>query len=310
MSLPPELYSEIINHLWNSKTALLACSIAARSFTVAAQKQLFSHIVLRGPKKPIAIWDIGGSAENFKQLLENSPHIATYVRYLEIFDTPRLYGALDTIGTEQTTEEEWLSKDTCLPFCLGLLRLLKAFVIQYRYGPNNKWSSMPEALFVAFHNLLKQPSLTYVELQYVPINLVYRSMGPNLKHVAFHDCRLDHRINVINPQIESSELTQLTSLSIESDFHILDALPLFVQDATRRFDISKLKRLVISLDDDASLVHPLVACFLQGCAATLEEFSFRPCYDSESQIFHLDAYSTDVENEQSFSENSCLGRFQ
>jgi len=289
MSLPPELYSEIINHLWNSKTALLACSIAARSFTVAAQKQLFSHIVLRGPKKPVAIWDIGGSAENFKQLLENSPHIATYVRYLEIFDTPRIYGALDTIGTEPTSKEEWLSKDTCLPFCLELLRLLKAFVIQYRYGPTNKWSSMPEVLVIAFLNLLKQPSLIYVELQCVPINLVHRGVGPNLKHFVLHDGRTEDRIDIINPQNASSELTQLTSLSIESGFHILDAIALIVEDATRRFDISKLKRLAISLDGEASLAHPLVARFLQSCAATLEEFSFKPCYDSESRTFHLNA---------------------
>jgi len=104
MILPLELHDQ---YLWDDNKALSACSITVCTFTVPIQMCLFSRIIIRGPSKHTSpVQDIGGSSPNFKLLLESSPHIASYMDYLEIFDLKRTYRSNSKVFIEEATREE------------------------------------------------------------------------------------------------------------------------------------------------------------------------------------------------------------
>jgi len=290
MILPPEIHPEIVQYLWDDKKALKACSTASSTFTASAQRHLFSQIIIRGPLKPTKVQDIGGSPQNFKNLLDESPHIASYVDYLELFDDVRF---TSRSGLEPTTREEWLSTDTFLASCLNRLFNLKALVIQYgnredfdqtRWEEIRRWNEMPDALLSSILTLLHQPSLVYVDMKSAPINFILPGIGPNIRHVVVYDLLKDTRLYSA-PSQPLPGLPELTSLFINYGVDMEDAMELFVNEPSRSFDITKLERLIIWVEGyDYITQHDLVAEFLESCSGTIKEFYFSPCLEGELSV--------------------------
>jgi hypothetical protein len=85
--LPPELIDAIIGHVYeeyvkNGRSHLLACSLVCRLWRPFSQSRLLHHINFR--------WCVGSAGDakirRLDQTLLNSPHLASYIRVLELPD--------------------------------------------------------------------------------------------------------------------------------------------------------------------------------------------------------------------------------
>ena len=89
MSLPEDLYREIMAYLWDDIPSLRACSLASRLITEAAQNLLFSTVAVRSERSPLQAEDgngLSGSSACFERLLAHHPHIASHIRSIHIID--------------------------------------------------------------------------------------------------------------------------------------------------------------------------------------------------------------------------------
>ena len=75
--LPLELVEDVLGHLRHDKAALLLCAVVNRKFLVASRLHLFSSIALKVQRNPAALHE-------FRCWLEATPHMASYVRSLDI----------------------------------------------------------------------------------------------------------------------------------------------------------------------------------------------------------------------------------
>ncbi|KAF9817805.1 hypothetical protein IEO21_03147 [Rhodonia placenta] len=73
-TLPPELFDEAIDHLWDDPTTLRACSLTCRAFVPTARLHIFRTIRIQG----------AGHCDRFRALLATAPGIACCVRRLTI----------------------------------------------------------------------------------------------------------------------------------------------------------------------------------------------------------------------------------
>ncbi|PPQ91651.1 hypothetical protein CVT25_013206 [Psilocybe cyanescens] len=271
--LPQELNDEILNNLRNDQAALKSCSLACHSFRRICQKLLFSSIVIYPPS-----YKKRWISTAFQDLLESSPHLAQYVRYLNIIDR----------HTAPKISDEWLSKDTALAACLPLLRNLRGLVIQYQkyyyYNIPGVWSAMIRSGFVAaLDAVLHLPTFKFLDLTGFPLDLV--RYCPNLRHLAIDDPIL------IKVDLEAGEhpKAQLESLEVFAhEVYSLQIIPdaetfdykypeAFVKLCNENIDITKLRRLHASAEGCSHAGgHGLLAYIMQECAGTLQELVFSP----------------------------------
>ncbi|CAA7258473.1 unnamed protein product [Cyclocybe aegerita] len=269
--LPQEILDEIIFRLYNDIEALKSCSLASSSFTAVCQSRLFSKIILR-PRYGIRWPPGGGSASNFKRVLDKSPHIANYVACLEIFDTPFV--------AEMGLAEEWVSKDDGLAACLLRLTHLKALLITYRTDVQiSHWSA---ELQRSLEEAMKLPSLVYLELMGCPLALLERG-GTGLQHLTLR-CPVGRILDSAWSALFSIADTvaariQPVSLALHSEDKAM-FLELIMRPVLM-LDLSKLRRLAVHAGIGASLTsgHGAVAQLLRVCARTLEELIFYPSSD-------------------------------
>ena len=111
-ALPQELYGEIVAHLWDDIPSLKSCSLVNPIMTLSGQKFLFRSVILR-PTRNLLLHsdsdDTSGTSRNFSQLLARSPHIASYVRSIQIIDIKAQYagsgGEDDLVGESDEGKE-------------------------------------------------------------------------------------------------------------------------------------------------------------------------------------------------------------
>jgi hypothetical protein len=72
VTLPPELHDQIIDHLFDDKTALELCTRVCHDWRVTSQFHLFRAITVRHPT----------TLESFLELLDRSPHLTSLIRDL------------------------------------------------------------------------------------------------------------------------------------------------------------------------------------------------------------------------------------
>ena len=108
MSLPEDVYREIMAYLWDDIPSLRACSLASRLITETAQSLLFSTVALCSGQSFLQEDGNGlsGASACFERLLAHRPHIASYVRSIHIVDLISFqYDGGD--GTLVSVMEEW-----------------------------------------------------------------------------------------------------------------------------------------------------------------------------------------------------------
>lgn len=93
--LPPELYDESIDHLWDDPAALKACSLTCRAWVPSSRLHLFRTIRLQN----------AAHADSFQALLANAPVVARCVRRLTISAD---YKGVDQLG-RAVEDDAWVS---------------------------------------------------------------------------------------------------------------------------------------------------------------------------------------------------------
>jgi hypothetical protein len=155
--LPPELIDAIIGHVseestWNGRSHLPACSLVCRLWRPFSQSRLFHHI------------DCGrlvGSAldaelRRLDQTLLNSPHLASYIRVLElpVMDSRRLSNQL-----EHQSRPDSIGLDKSLsPLLLKLTRVQRLKI------RGMDWNVLPGDFAELLCRVLQLPSMTYVDI--------------------------------------------------------------------------------------------------------------------------------------------------
>ncbi|KAF9526739.1 hypothetical protein CPB83DRAFT_857358 [Crepidotus variabilis] len=190
--LPMELYQKVIWELRNAPDTLKAISITCRSLSSTSQQTLFAAITIRSPFRCCSQYQysFGGSPEAFLDLLNTSPHIANYIRALELFEYPTYPKCGCSVHPSwwPSIDRSWIKEDSNLQHCLPLLRNLQAFVLTYSQPnrlPNEE--SLDEALSMpvvtSIQQLLRLPSLVHFDVDSFPVFSLLQNAGPNLKHV-------------------------------------------------------------------------------------------------------------------------------
>ena len=145
--LPQELISIIIDDL-NDNWVLRRCSLVCSSWLQTSQCHLFRRIVLRPPNRRYAKrpGDISNS-QKLHQVLLQSPHIATYIQELQVYEGQML------------RDQDWIGTDQTLPLVLGMLTHLRRIELR-----RLQWSEFLPDLRQSICSVLERPSLVFLSI--------------------------------------------------------------------------------------------------------------------------------------------------
>ncbi|KAF8969671.1 hypothetical protein BDZ97DRAFT_1915215 [Flammula alnicola] len=263
--IPQDIYDEVVSHLWGDDDALQACSLTCRAFLPSCQRFLFSNIVLFPPTRNFKKFPNG---HHLQQLLKASPHLCRYVHYLEVIDC--------------YIENEWLSHDRTLIFCLPLLCSLKGLAIRYRAPVRGgNWEGIAQGgLLGALLDIMQLPSLIYLSFQSLPLVMVNHC--PNLKHLIICCLTTDSVMGYSSMHDDSAKSVYLDTLKVQFlDSHepmsSNSMSPTWFSDTINNtaLNVTKLKKLHAYADGNLGTHHDMWM-LLKLCAGSLEELVFRP----------------------------------
>ncbi|KAF9526741.1 hypothetical protein CPB83DRAFT_450038 [Crepidotus variabilis] len=279
--LPIELYHKVVQELYNVPETLKATSLTCRSLSNPSQQLLFATITIRSPFRCCSQYQysFGGSSDAFLNLLNSSPHIANYIRALELFEYP-IYpkcGCAVHPSWWPSIDRSWIKEDNNLQHCLPLLQNLQAFILTYFYA--NRFpgeESLDEALSMpvvtSLQQLLRLPSLVHFDMDSFPVFLLLQEAGPNLKHVFMSKTSRNEASLLPASSIGRNNhmpVIHLESLKIGYSSDIED-IRKALSEPKCNLSLCKLKRLDCSLNGELEHHVPL-AKILDACVGSLEE---------------------------------------
>ncbi|KAJ6561355.1 hypothetical protein B0H10DRAFT_1151257 [Mycena sp. CBHHK59/15] len=151
--IPPELIAAIVDELADDRESLKVCSLVATAFCAPSQSFIFRSIWLHRenwrfytPEEHVHYQGTSvslGTIQGCHILLENSPHLAAYIRDL-------------TIDLPDSTSED-LPLEHILMASLNIER----FVIS---GLFVSWTDLSPSLVTALQGVMAQPTLTHLHL--------------------------------------------------------------------------------------------------------------------------------------------------
>src|SRR6266542_5954723 len=141
MNLPAEILDHIFSFLKLDPAALRACSESDPSLSRLAEPHLYFHVLLKTSNS-------SSDTSNLAQLLSKRPHLAHYIRSLEI----QVIGPI-------TTHHIWCDLVE-ISNILPMLLALKKIALDHSSAPYFlKWETQPKSLSLAFLTCLRLPSM-------------------------------------------------------------------------------------------------------------------------------------------------------
>jgi hypothetical protein len=146
--LPQELINIIFENIeaQDDKWTLSNCSLVCSSWLHSTHPRLFRRIVL------LPLHNYSSRSLSYGQRLHNlllkSPHIATYIRELQLYEGQSIKGFA------------WIGLDQSLPLVLCMLKDLKRIELR-----RLEWNTLPIALKQSIRNVLGLPSLQFLEMK-------------------------------------------------------------------------------------------------------------------------------------------------
>jgi len=225
-TLPPELENIIINLFQDDHQMLKVCSLVCRNFPIYPS--------------PTA---------RLRRVLVSSPHIASYIKSLDIIDNwavripeeERFRIFLTTPGPS----ENWVSCDADLTYILESIKNLDSIAFSSA-GRRTAWHTLPLEMQDAIRGIFTSCRLIRVVLKNTdqfPLSLIHTC--PALQHL-----RLDG-VDFGMPDSEgdawTGEKTCLASLQISCGSSMLEAITNYILCSGCRLDISRLEALDISV---------------------------------------------------------------
>jgi hypothetical protein len=156
--LPPELIDAIIGHVYekyvrNGRSHLLACSLVCRLWRPFSQSHLLHHINYRRREGP----QLDAEIRRLDQTLLNSPHLASYIRVLELPDMESW--RLSTQHRAHRQQLDWIGIDQSLSPLLLKLTRVKRLKIR-----GMDWNELPRDFAELLCRVLELPSMAFVDI--------------------------------------------------------------------------------------------------------------------------------------------------
>ncbi|KDR83192.1 hypothetical protein GALMADRAFT_152136 [Galerina marginata CBS 339.88] len=265
--LPNELLELIINNLQaeidEDQATLISCSYTNRILCIICQTRLFQNVVIVHGKGHVGgniifFDDKQSTGYRFLRLLEESPHIGSYVRKITLQAVfPHSVPDPDTIS----------SKDPKFSFYAIPSRLqnLQKFVfLAPTYLP---WSQLDEPIRALLRHMAQSlPALDFHIFQGIPISVFYNC-------VALHDLRLASFEKNADPTAVLHTRAKLRTLEVRHGPPISgsNTLPLWLKHASSPFDLTQLMDWTLHSSD--YLVSDIQGIF-ELCSKTLERLDW------------------------------------
>ena len=147
--LPQELIDIVFESTDDDEWTLRSCSLVCSSWLHSSRRHLFRRIVLLPPS---CQYNSGSRPPLYGQrlhnLLDRSPHIATYIRELQLYEGWSI------------RRQAWIGSDQSIPPVLGMLKGLKKIELR-----RLRWNDLPLAFRHSIRNILELPSLQFLEME-------------------------------------------------------------------------------------------------------------------------------------------------
>lgn len=146
LQLPQELIDTLLENIdvnvdqWTLRCCSLACSPLLHS----SRRRIFRRIVLY----PQPGHYYTSHCQRFHNLLLKSPHIATFIQELKLYEGQSDKG------------QDWMGSDPSLPLVLGMLKDLGRLELR-----RLEWGELPLAVRQSIQNVLELPSLHFVQME-------------------------------------------------------------------------------------------------------------------------------------------------
>jgi len=173
MSLPDDVLDHILSFLQSDLRALKACSQSHPKFIPLVERYLYATVTLYDNN---TISQNGLGTPQFMTLLSDNPHIANYIRSLEVEVT------YDLIESVQYLED--------IASVLRMCSLLNKITLKQIHSG---WAALPEAFRLAFLDCLHLSSMKAVCIIYVyGFPLTALEYAKNLKQLTLRGWAPDH----------------------------------------------------------------------------------------------------------------------
>lgn len=174
--LPPELFDETLDHLWDDPKTLQACNMTCRSWVPTARLHLFRSIRLSSPS----------SCSDLSSILGAAPSIAWCVRKLTI---SAQYSGIDD-GNHAVEDDKWVNGTQNIARCLGAHGRVSTLALS-----RLRWSTLDYATKDAFMPLFKNiKTLILFEVRFRVSSdvLEFLNAFPELEELYFHAVSWEH----------------------------------------------------------------------------------------------------------------------
>ena len=200
----------------------------------------------------------------------------------------------DRHGTAMIGSAETSTWRTVYPF-------LTIFVVRYQYGSvPGVWEKVSPRLIPALFDVVRLPTLIFVDFLGVPNTIFEYGVGPNIRHLSGVDVRTPHSSSVLftkhgsmNPAV-CSQVNLLQSAALSGNYPLTTTLPWF----GRHFDVSALKRLDVELQQSRECKY--LPQLLEFCKDLLEILVLDPNMISECVFVHFAQLLSLIQNLHSY----------
>lgn len=169
-TLPPELFDETLDHLWDDPQSLHACMLTCRTWVPTARLHLFRTVRLSSPS----------SCKELHSILEVSPSLAWCVRKLTIC------AQYSGIGDDDTAveDDQWVNQTKSIARCLGTYGRLTTLALS-----RLRWSALEPSTRDAFRPVFRTvKTLVLFEVRFRTSGdvLEFLEEFPELEELYFH----------------------------------------------------------------------------------------------------------------------------
>jgi len=258
-SFPQELIDHILNELHEDISALQSCLLVSRAFVPTSRRHLFSRIRLTPPKNQNS--RMPNRCREFYKLVMTSPHIASYVKHLEIIDGQR-WERWHNVHSARTQVQgyPWMATSRTLPLLLPLLENLTSVTMGCPGGVVN-WRTVTRVVKNSLRAAFALPGITHLGLYNIEAYsdlaevMSFFSKSSNLKNLSIFNLLASPYVILDPPDVRP----RLDSLALSTNGNDPQPMVSCIYSPQSVLDISHVKNLRVCDIGSNSVQHLLDA---------------------------------------------------
>ncbi|KAF9527450.1 hypothetical protein CPB83DRAFT_856197 [Crepidotus variabilis] len=184
---------------------------------------------------------------NFQNLLDMSPHLASFVRCLELFDSPI---GIFPVHTQWRTEERGIIHNKVLHTWLPLLQKLQALTLTIATSTDlrSTWTDMPLPLVSAIRSVVQYPSLVHVDMEGTSIVSILQNTSSTVKHLVVHTGDKSFDLEWLGAALNCRLICWKHCLKLTCNPHQFESGRTCIYSLKSNISFCRLKKLVVSIE--------------------------------------------------------------